>query len=190
MALIDRNALRASHEQMVTRLKADPSAGLMRPEVTARIVRDVSVESTFVQYGRPFTFLADEAADRAGHETGPSPMRYLLSGVAFCLLGWWAKGASELDVELESLEARLRTFLNIRGEYGVGDVERHPQWLVVEVTATSGAPAADVLDVVDWGVARCPLSVLVARAIPVHGRVTLNGEVIRDDVPAEAAEAA
>jgi uncharacterized OsmC-like protein len=190
VALIDRHALRASQEQMLARLEADPSAGLMRPEVRARIVRDVSVESTFVQYGRPFTFLADEAKDRAGHETGPSPMRYLLSGVAFCLLGWWAKGAAELDVELESLEARLRTFLNIRGEYGVGDVERHPQWLVVEVTAASAAPAAGVLEVVDWGIARCPLSVLVARAIPVHVRVTLNGEVIRDDVPAEAAEAA
>lgn len=186
MALIDRDALRANHEQVVARLEADRAAGLMRPEVTARLVRDVSVESSFVQYGRPFTFHGDEAADRAGHETGPSPMRYLLSGVAFCLLGWWAKGSAMLDVELASLEVRLRTFLDMRGEHGVADVPPNPQWLVLEVTVSSEEPRERVLEMIDWGIARCPLSVLVARAIPVHARVVVDGEVIRDDVPAEA----
>jgi uncharacterized OsmC-like protein len=186
MALIDRDALRTSHDRMVARLQSDGSAGLMRPEVTARIVKDVSVESSFVQYGRPFTFLGDEANDRAGHETGPSPMRYLLSGVAFCMLGWWAKGSAMLDVELSSVEVRLRTFLDMRGEYGIGEVPAHPQWLVVEVTASSDAPAEAVLEVIDWGIGHCPLSNLVARAIPVHVKVTLDGTVIRDDVPAEA----
>jgi uncharacterized OsmC-like protein len=186
MALIDRDALRANHEQVIARLKADEAAGLMRPEVTARLVHDVSVESSFVQYGKPFTFHGDESADRAGHETGPSPMRYLLSGVAFCLLGWWAKGSAMLDVELASLEVRLRTFLDMRGEHGVADVPAHPQWLVLEVAVSSEASRERVLDVIDWGVARCPLSALVARAIPVHARVVLDGEVIRDEVPAEA----
>jgi uncharacterized OsmC-like protein len=186
MTLIDRDALRASHESMVARLEEDPGAGLMRPEVAARLVRDVSVESSFVQYGRPFTFLGDEAADRAGHETGPSPMRYLLSGLAFCMLGWWAKGAATLDVELTSLDVRLRTFLDMRGEYGIGDADVNPQWLVIDVAAAGGADAARVLEVVDWGIAHCPLSVLVAKAIPVHTRVTLDGVVIRDEVPTEA----
>lgn len=187
MALIDHDALRANHEQVVARLEADAGAGLMRPEVTARLVRDVSVESSFVQYGRPFTFHGDEAADRAGHETGPSPMRYLLSGVAFCLLGWWAKGSAVLDVELTSLDVRLRTFLDMRGEHGVADVPPHPQWLVLEVAVSSDAPRERVLEVIDWGIARCPLSVLVARAIPVYAQVVLDGEVVRDEVPAEAA---
>lgn len=187
MALIDRDALRVNHEQVVARLEADRAAGLMQPEVTARLVRDVSVESSFVQYGRPFTFHGDEAADRAGHETGPSPMRYLLSGVAFCLLGWWAKGSAMLDVELASLEVRLRTFLDMRGEHGVADVPANPQWLVLEVTVSSEAPRERMLEMIDWGIARCPLSALVARAIPVHARVVLDGEVIRDDVPVESA---
>ena len=187
MALIDRVALRTSNDAAVARLDADAHAGLMRPEVTARLVRDVSVESSFVQYGRPFTFLGDEAADRAGHETGPSPMRYLLSGVAFCLLGWWAKGSALLDVEIRSLEVRLRTFLDMRGEYGVGDAPVHPQWLVVEVTVSSDAAPEMVLEVISWGIARCPLSVLVQRAIPLHQRVVQDGTVIRDTVPPEAA---
>lgn len=187
MALIDHDALRANHEQVVARLASDEQAGLMRPEVTARLVRDVSVESSFVQYGRPFTFHGDEAKERAGHETGPSPMRYLLSGVSFCLLGWWAKGAAMLDVEIRSLDVRLRTFLDMRGEHGFDGVPVNPQWLVVEVSASSDADPARVLEVVDWGISRCPLSVLISRAIPVHVRVTLDGTVIRDEVPAERA---
>lgn len=189
MALIDRESLRANHAEVVARL-ADPTAGLMRPEVAARLVRDVSVESNFVQYGRPFTFLGDESLDRAGHETGPSPMRYVLSGIAFCLLGWWAKGSAMLGVELASLEVRLRTFLDLRGEHGVGDAPVHPQWLVLEVAVSSEAPPERVLEVIDWGIAHCPLSVLVRKAIPVHVRVVQDGSVTRDTVPDTAREPA
>lgn len=188
MALIDRPKLRANHEQVVERLAADPTFGLMRPTVSARLVRDVSVESSFVQYDRPFTFLGDEAADRAGHETGPSPMRYFLSGVAFCMLGWWAKGSAMLEVELGSIEVKLQTLLDMRGEHGFEDVPANPQWLDLEIEVTSDAPAEKVLEVIDWGIARCPLSVLVGRAIPIRDRVVLGGDVIRDRLERDAAQ--
>lgn len=186
MALVDRAKLRENHQQVVARLASEASYGLMRPTVSARLVRDVSVESSFVQYDRPFTFLGDEAVDRAGHETGPSPMRYFLSGIAFCALGWWAKGSALLDVELASLEVRLRSFLDMRGEHGVPDVPPNPQWLVFEVEVSSPASREQVLELIDWGLARCPLSVLVGRAVPVHQRVVHDGTLIRDGVPPEA----
>lgn len=187
MALVDRAVLKANHELVADRLRADPGFGLMRPYVSATLVRDVSVQSDFVQYDRPFTFLCDEAADRGGHETGPSPMRYLLSGVAFCLLGWVAKASSLLDVELTACSATLRTFLDMRGEHGVEGAETNPQWLVIEATVESAASPEDVLRVIDHGRAHCPLTVLVGKAIPVWERVVLNGRVIRDTVPPEAA---
>ena len=186
MTLIDRDALRANHERMVARLAADPTFGLMRPAVHARLVRDVSVESTFVQYDRTFTFNGDEARDRAGHETGPSPMRYFLSGVAFCLAGWYAKGSAVLDVPIDGLELDLRTLLDMRGEHGFDAHPAGPQQLVVELTVTGRADAARVLEVIDWGGARCPLSALVRAAIPVYERVTLNGSLIRDSLPQSA----
>lgn len=187
MALVDRATLRANHEHVAERLRADPAFGLMRPYVSATLARDVSVESTFVQYDREFTFHGDEARDRGGHETGPSPMRYLLSGVAFCYLGWVAKASALLGVELAACRATLRTLLDMRGEHGVGDAPPNPQWLVIETDLESAARAADVLAVVDHGRSHCPLTVLVGRAIPVWERVILNGEVIRDTVPADAA---
>jgi len=186
MALVDRDKLRENHQQVVARLDSEASYGLMRPAVSARLVRDVSVESSFVQYDRPFTFLGDEAVDRAGHETGPSPMRYFLSGIAFCSLGWWAKGSAMLNVELTSLEVRLRSFLDLRGEHGFPDVPPNPQWLVLEIEVSSPASRERVLELIDWGLAHCPLSVLVGRAVPVHQRVVLDGAPIRDTVPPEA----
>ena len=187
MALVDRAKLRSNHEHVVARLTSDDAFGLMRPQVTARLVQDVSVESRFVQYDRDFTFLGDEAKDRGGHETGPSPMRYFLTGIGFCLLGWWAKGSAMLDVELTSVEVTLRTFLDMRGEHGIEGVPPHPQYLVLDITVSSDAPPDRVLEVLAWGRHHCPLSNLVGQAIPIHGRVTLDGKVVRDTVPASAA---
>lgn len=183
MPFIDGVTLRQNHEQTIERLAAEPGFGLMRPRVTARLDRDVSVVSTFEQYGRPFTFHGDESTDRGGHETGPSPMRFFLSGLAFCMLGWWAKGSAALDVELTSLGVGVDTLLDMRGEHGFADVPVNPQWLVLDIDVTSAASTEQVLDVIDWGDARCPLGVLVRRAIAVHQRVTVNGRVVRDTVP-------
>jgi uncharacterized OsmC-like protein len=187
MALVDRPKLRSNHERVVARLTADDAFGLMRPQVTARLVRDVSVESRFVQYERDFTFLGDEAEDRGGFETGPSPMRYFLSGIGFCLLGWWAKGSALLDLEVNALEVTLRTFLDMRGEHGIEGVPPYPQYLVLDITVSSQAPPEKILEMLDWGRHHCPLSNLVGSAIPLHERVVLDGTTIRDTVPASAA---
>ena len=123
---------------------------------------------------------------RGGHETGPSPMRYFLSGIAFCLAGWYAKGSAVLDVPIDGLELDLRTFLDMRGEHGFPEHAANPQYLVIEASVLSDAPAARILEVIDWGGVRCPLSALVRAAMPVHERVLLGGEVIRDTIPVEA----
>lgn len=185
MALVDRDKLRANYDDLVVRLAADDATGIVRPSVTTRLVGDVTVESTFTQYDREFRFVSDEAVSRGGREAGPSPMRYFLSGLAFCLQGWYAKGSAAVDCELDGLELELRTWMDMRGEHAFADVPPHPQWIVAEVRVTSPAPAGRVLAMIDWGDARCPLASLVRRAIPVHQRVILNGSVIRDEVPAD-----
>jgi uncharacterized OsmC-like protein len=183
MALVDRDKLRANYEGLVDRLGEHPASGLVRPSVTARLLRDVTVESTFVQYDRQFRFVGDEAVSRGGAESGPSPMRYFLSGIAFCLAGWYAKGSAVVGCELDGLEVELRTLLDMRGEHLVDEVSPHPQWIVAEARVASPAATEDVLEMIDWGDARCPLGSLVRVAVPIHGRVILNGRVVRDDVP-------
>lgn len=184
MPLVDPEKLRANYEQLASTLATDDAKGIVRPSVTTRLLGDVTVESTFTQYDRPFRFLSDEAAIRGGREEGPSPMRYFLSGLAFCLQGWYSKGSALEDCELEGLELELRTYMDMRGEHAFPDVPPHPQWIVAEARVASPSPAERVLAMIDWGNARCPLGSLVRRAIPIYGRVVHNGAVIRDEVPA------
>ena len=183
MALVDRDRIRDNYDGLVARLGQDAAAGLVRPSVTARLIRDVTVESTFIQYDREFRFVGDEAVSRGGHEEGPSPMRYFLSGLAFCLEGWYAKGSAAVSCEVDGLELELRTLLDMRGEHLVDDVPPHPTWIVAEARVNSPSPTETVLAMIDWGDARCPLGSLVRQAIPIHGRVLHNGTVVRDDVP-------
>ena len=186
MSLVETAKLRSNYKALVARLAAEASAGIVRPSVSARLIEDVSVESTFHQYDRRFTFHGDEARSRGGHERGPSPMRYFLSGIAFCQVGWYAKGSAFADVDLQGLALDVRTYMDMRGEHGFEGVPANPQWIVLDIRATSPSAPENVLAMVDWGDERCPLGMLVRRAVPVYQRVAHNGEIIRDTVPPDA----
>ena len=185
MSLIDHDKLRKNYESVVARLRADDAMGLMKPYVSAHLIEDVSVGLSFEQYGRDFTFYGDEAADRGGHERGPSPMRYFLSGIAFCMLGWYAKGSDFADCDVEAMEMDIRSFLDMRGEHGFEGDPVHPQWLVFDIRVTSSSSPESVLAMVDWGDERCPLGAFARRAVPVYEIVTHNDTIIRDTVPAD-----
>ncbi len=183
MSLVDHSTLKANYESVAEKLANDPEAGLMRPYVSTRLIENVSVESSFVQYDKDYTFYGDEAKSRGGYERGPSPMRYFLNGVAFCLQGWCAKGSAFTGVDVVGMELDITSFLDMRGEHGFEGVPANPQWLILDFRVDSPSSAEQVLDMVDWGIRRCPLSVFVKKAVPVYERVTHNGEVIRDTVP-------
>ncbi len=187
MALVDGQRLRSNYEELAERMRSDTELAARRVGVTARLLRDVTVESTFKQYDREWTLIGDEAAVRGGHERGPTPLRYFLSGIAFCQVGWYAKGSAIVGCDLDEMVLDVRTFMDMRGEHGFGDFPTHPQWLLFDLRVESAAAADSVLQMVDWGNVRCPLSVLVRRAVPVYERITHNGKVIRDTFPAELA---
>ena len=185
MSLVDHETLKSNYESLVKKLASNTDAGLMRPYVSTRLIENVSVESRFEQYDQEYTFYGDEAKSRAGFERGPSPMRYFLNGVAFCLQGWCAKGSAFAGVDIDGMELDITSFLDMRGEHGFEDVPAYPQWLILDFRIDSPSMAEQVLEMVDWGILRCPLSAFVKKAVPVYERVTHNGKIIRDTVPLE-----
>lgn len=185
MGLVDGHKLRTNYEGLVQRLEADPDAGVVRPYVSTRLVRDVTVQCSFEQYGQSFGFTGDEAVSRGGQEKGPSPMRYFLTGIAFCMQGWWAKGSAIVGCELESLELDVHTYMDMRGEHGLADVPPHPQWLLFDVRVGSPDPPERVLSMIDWGNARCPLGSFGRKAVPIYDRIAHNGKVVRETVPTD-----
>ena len=185
MSLVDQETLKTNYQSLAEKLANDPDAGLMRPYVSTRLIENVSVVSTFVQYDKEFTFYGDEAKSRAGFERGPSPMRYFLNGVAFCVQGWCAKGSALVGVDVDGMELDITSFLDMRGEHGFEDVPANPQWLILDFRVDSPSSAEQVLEMVDWGILRCPLSALLKKAVPVYERISHNGKIIRDCVPLE-----
>jgi uncharacterized OsmC-like protein len=168
---------------LIEQLGKDPEQGFRRVGVDAKIIQDVTVESRFEQYGRQWSLIGDEAVSRGGHERGPSPLRYFMSAIAICQEGWWAKGSAAVGCDVEALEVGVRTFLDMRGEHGFGDHPTYPQWLAFHIRVASPSPSDEVLEMIDWGDARCPLGVLVRLAIPIYERVIHNGSTIRDTLP-------
>src|SRR5919106_5534040 len=133
LTLIDRERLRGNYQGLIERLRDKPEEGFRRVGVDARITQDVTVEVTFEQYDREWSLIGDEAVSRGGHEQGPSPLRYFMSGIAICQLGWWAKGAATLGCDVENFTVGVRTFLDMRGEHGFGDHPTYPQWFALHV---------------------------------------------------------
>lgn len=181
--LIDRPRLRRSLEAISHRAEVDEASAAMRPWVEASLVRDVEGVSTFVQYGRQFEFRSDEAQERGGHDAAPSPMRYLLSAIAFCLIGWCAKTWAAQDVAVTSLDVHVRTLLDMRGEHRVSDVPPHPQWFVLEVRIDDDTTPERSVALLREAVARCPITALIDRAVPVHLMLVQRGWTVLDTRP-------
>ena len=178
-ALIDAQRLKAGVLQTTARLETNPDGGVIRPAVETRLIRDVSVEARFEQHGREFVFRSDEPTGRGGHAAGPTAIRYFLSGIAFCLQVWYAKGAALVGCDLNGLTLDLEAVLDMRREYALPPtgVAEH---LVALISVDSPSPTSLVLAMVDEAHRRCPLSNLVAPSLPLEARVRHNGELIRD----------
>ncbi len=183
---VDLEKLRGNVESTAELLVSDPSAGHVRPRVVTRLIENVHARSDFVQYDREFSFECDESDGRAGKGEAPSPLRYFLSGLAFCQQVWYAKGAALAGCEIENLVIEVSTYMDMRGEHLVGDVPPNPQWIVIEATVDSPGTHDQVLRMVDEANARCPVYNLVAKAIPVYERIHHGTVLIRDTVPSNS----
>ena len=181
---VDVEKLRENVTATARLLADDDTAGHVRPRVTTRLIDNVHARSDFTQYERDFSFECDESEGRAGRGEHPSPLRYFLSGLAFCMQVWYAKGAALVGAELDDLQIDVLTYMDMRGEHLVDGVPTHPQWIIIEALVTSSSDADTTLAMVDEANARCPVYGLVARAVPIYERIMLSGTVIRDTVPA------
>ena len=180
---INSHLLRDNVEQTAERLRRDPADGRVRPWVSTRLEQDVRAVARFLQYDQPHEMRCDESEGRAGLGSAPSPMRYLLGSIAFCLQVWCAKVAALRGVAVEDLQIDVRTLLDVRGEHLVDDVPAHPQWFVLDVRITSESAEQQVVEVVAEAARRCPVTSLAAQAVPVHTLITHNGTTTYDGRP-------
>jgi hypothetical protein len=184
--IIDPEHLRTNVLHTRTRLEANPEGGLVRPFVDTTLLHGLSVESRWEQFGREFSVHSDEPPGRGGDGQAPTAIRYFLSGIAFCLQVWHAKGAALTGCQLGAITLRLEGSLDMRGEYGLA-LGAGPEYLLATTRVESPSPAGLVIAMSDEAHRRCPLWVLTTRSVPGYRRVFHNGALVLDTLPAELA---
>lgn len=178
--IVDGAALRENVRSMAAGLKDSPTAGVGKVRVRTELLGQVTARASWTQYGREFELLCDEAPGRGGTGEAPSPLRYFVAGVAFCLELWYAKGAALAACELERLEVDLEASLDFRPEFRLERVDGRTDSILIDVRIQSPSSSELVLRAVDEGNDRCPLRAMVGAAILLHDRVQHNGRVIRE----------
>ncbi len=183
MGIIDTTLLKDNLDGLAESLTRDPSIGFVMPKVATTLVEDVQAVSVFTQYDRHFEFRCDESEGRGGRGEAPSPLRYLLSSLAFCQQVWYAKGAAIVGCEVEALEINVETFMDMRGEHLVDEIPTHPQWFLVVAQVDSPSSVECVEAMVVEANRRCPVYGLLSQAVPIYSRLVHNGVVLNDQEP-------
>jgi len=116
-------------------------------------------------------FVSDEK--HGGHDAGPAPIRYFLSGIAMCHMVWCVKSAALEGWSVEHLESEIASYALVAD--GVG---RRIGKVVYAVSVTSREPAENVISMVESGARLCPIFMATANGIPIETTVDLNGERI------------
>jgi uncharacterized OsmC-like protein len=85
--------------------------------------------------------------------------------------------AAEEGVELQGLEVTVDSESDDYGILGIDDeVPAGPLSMRVAVrVASASVPEAHVREIVDWGVAHCPVCDAVKRAVPVEVAIEVGG---------------
>jgi putative redox protein len=113
-------------------------------EATAPRIRTIRLESRSVDgmrnvaRVRQFAVVSDEPRPMGGDDSGPTPMEYVLAGLASCLTVTARLVADEMGLRLGTVTVALEGDLDVRGLFGQADVR--PDFQAVRGTITVGEP--------------------------------------------------
>ncbi|MEM9047193.1 MAG: OsmC family protein [Pseudomonadota bacterium] len=119
----------------------------------------------------------DEGTGMGGDDAAPSPLGYLIMGVAFCLLthiqGYLHKAPMPIDAIKVEIRAEYATLPAepAQGQLGQGACDAYSCHVLIE----SPAPAEDLHRLVAVCRDACMAIATVANAVPTTTRVFLNG---------------
>lgn len=152
----------------IARFTADPSAGRISPTVTASLADGRAHLSA-----GPFTWDSDLAPALGGHNEAPSPVAYLLGGLAGCAVAFLANTlAPQFGVEIEEASATARCINDLAGVLGVEGTDPALSGIAVEIRVSSPSPAERVAAMQEAWLQRCPVYLALRDANPID--VTFN----------------
>jgi putative redox protein len=157
-------------------------ANLGQPDATTHVT--FAADTRFVEgyqvaaTVRQFEFASDEPASIGGTDTGPTPVEFVLAGLASCQEIVYATYARVFGIPLEGVSVHAEGLLDLRGFYGVADVPVGFERVTYLVDIASPAPAEDVARLIAAVDAHCPVLEIVRSPIPVTSTYLHNGAAI------------
>ena len=122
--------------------------------------------------GKSFTANADHPAVLCGADNGPTPVEWMLHGLAACLTAGIANIAAARGVELEEVTATVEGDMDLRGILGLSDEVRNGyQGIRVRFEVKGDAPPEKLRQIVEQSRARSAVFDIITNRTPVSVEV-------------------
>lgn len=116
-----------------------------------------------------FVYDADHPAVLVGKDNGPTPVEFLLHGLAACLTAGIGNIAAARGIRLESVESTVEGDIDLRGILGLSDEVRNGyQRIRVSFRIAGDAPAEKLRAIVEQSRSRSAVFDVLTRGVPVE----------------------
>ena len=116
-----------------------------------------------------FRYGADHPAVLVGKDRGPTPIEFLLHGLAACISAGIGNIAAVRGVTLTSVQSHVEGDIDLQGILGLSDRVRNGyERIRISVTIAGDAPPAKLREIVEQSRSRSAVFDVLTNGVPVH----------------------
>jgi uncharacterized OsmC-like protein len=162
-------------------VKAQPSLASFQFRATNRWIGGTHSETRIESFSgaggehshkTTFSYGADHPAVLVGEDRGPTPVEFLLHGLASCITAGIGNIAAIRGVALTSVESTLEGDIDLNGIFGLSDARNGYQRIRATFTIDGDAPADKLRAIVEQAQARSAVFDVLTNGVPVD--ITIN----------------
>lgn len=171
---MSQESVKAALMSAITGIQDNPSQAKVVFRAHTALVEDVRCVATVRNFA---TMDVDEPPELGGSDTAPSPVELVLIALGTCQEIMYAAYAAVMDVSLDSVQVKLRGYLDLRDLFSMdASVPSGYQKVVYETVLDSPADTQTLKKLVETVESHCPVLDTLVRSIAVEGKVTINGQ--------------
>ena len=115
-----------------------------------------------------FRYSADHPAVLVGEDRGPTPVEFLLHGLASCITAGIGNIAAARGVKLTAVESRVEGDIDLRGILGLSDTVRNGyERIRISFEISGDAPSEKLRQIVEQAQARSAVFDVMTNGVPV-----------------------
>ena len=166
----------------INAVKATPALAKFQFRASSRWVSGTYSESSVEsfsgaggehQHKTQFRYGADHPAVLVGEDRGPTPVEFLLHGLAMCITAGIGNIAAVRGVTLTSVESQVEGDIDLQGILGLSDTVRNGyERIRINFTIAGDAPPEKLREIVEQSRARSAVFDVLTKGVPVD--ITVN----------------